>query len=280
MAQQTSFQAAQSDPLVRVANLSKQYAQRRPLTHAAFTIRAFEDVNLTIRRGTTLAVVGESGAGKSTLAKCLARLEEPTAGEIWFEGRNLLALGKRERFAAHRQIQLIFQDPTSALNPRLTADEIIAEPLAIQKIGNRENRRARAHELMEQVGLPARDSGKRPFEFSGGQRQRLAIARALALEPKLLVLDEALSSLDLLNQQMILRLLADLRAAHSLTYIHISHDLQSVSQFADEVAVMSAGRIVEQRPAAELFARPGHPDTKALLAAMPSLESICMRRLA
>lgn len=269
-----------ADPLMRIVNLSKQYVQRRPLTRTAFTVSAFEDVNLMIHRGATLAIVGESGAGKSTLAKCLALLEEPTAGEIWFGGKNLLSLRKKELFPVHRQVQLIFQDPTSALNPRLTAEEIIAEPLAIQKIGAKDGSRARAQELMEQVGLPARSGRKRPLEFSGGQRQRLAIARALALEPKLLILDEALASLDLLNQRMILTLLADLRAEHSLTYVHISHDLRLVSEFADEVAVMSDRRIVERKSAAELFARPEHPDTKALLAAMPSLESICQRRLA
>jgi ABC-type glutathione transport system ATPase component len=274
------FEARIREPLMRIANLSKQYVQRRPLTRMPFKVCAFEDVNLTIHRDTTLAIVGESGAGKSTLAKCLALLERPTAGEIWFEGKNLLELGRNALFPVHRQIQLIFQDSTSALNPRLTAEEIIAEPLAIQRIGTKNSRRARAGELMEKVGLPARSGDRRPLEFSGGQRQRLAIARALALEPKLLILDEALSSLDLLNQQMILKLLADLRVAHSLTYVHISHDLRLVSEFADEVAVMSERHIVEQKPAAELFARPEHPDTKALLAAMPSLESICLRRLA
>ena len=274
------FEAGTREPLMRIAGLSKQYVQRRPLTRAPFTISAFEDVNLTICRGTTLAIVGESGAGKSTLAKCMALLEKPTAGEIRIERENLLELSKKALFPVRRAIQLIFQDPTSALNPRLTAEEIIAEPLAIQKISARDGRRMRAQELMEQVGLPARSACKRPLEFSGGQRQRLAIARALALEPKLLILDEALSSLDLLNQQLILKLLSDLRAAHSLTYIHISHDLRMVSEFADEVAVMSRRRIVEHKPAAELFACPEHPDTKALLAAMPSLESICLRRLA
>jgi oligopeptide transport system ATP-binding protein len=274
------FEARIREPLMRIANLSKQYVQRRPLTRMPFKVCAFEDVNLTIHRDTTLAIVGESGAGKSTLAKCLALLERPTAGEIWFEGKNLLELGRNALFPVHRQIQLIFQDSTSALNPRLTAEEIIAEPLAIQRIGTKNSGRARAGELMEKVGLPARSGDRRPLEFSGGQRQRLAIARALALEPKLLILDEALSSLDLLNQQMILKLLADLRVAHSLTYVHISHDLRLVSEFADEVAVMSERHIVEQKPAAELFARPEHPDTKALLAAMPSLESICLRRLA
>jgi len=266
------------DPVMRAVNLAKRHIQRRPMTQREFTVRAFEDVNLTIHRGTTLAIVGESGAGKSTLARCLALLEEPTAGEIWFDGRDLLRLHKKERFPLHRQIQLIFQDPTAALNPRLTAEEIITEPLAVQRIGPKEKRRRRALDFMEQVGLASSDYSKRPLEFSGGQRQRLAIARALALEPKLLILDEALSSLDLLNQQMILKLLADLRMAHSLTYVHISHDLQLVSEFAEEVAVMSAGRIVEQKPAAELFARPEQAETKALLAAMPPLESILMRR--
>lgn len=274
------FAAARPDPLMRIVNLSKQYVQRRALTRTPFTVSAFEDVNLAIHRGATLAIVGESGAGKSTLAKCLALLERPTAGEIWFEGKNLVGLGKKALFPIHREIQLIFQDPTMALNPRFTADEIIAEPLAIQRIGTKESRRVRSLELMEQVGLPARSGHKRPLEFSGGQRQRLAIARALALKPKLLILDEALSSLDLLSQQMILKLLADLRPAHSLTYVHISHDLRLVSEFADEVAVMSQRHIVEQKPAVELFARPEHPDTRALLAAMPSLESICLRRLA
>jgi ABC-type glutathione transport system ATPase component len=276
MVPHTRFEARDSDPLMRITNLSKHYMQRRPLTRTAFNVSAFEDVNLTIHRGTTLAIVGESGAGKSTLAKCLALLEKPTAGEILFEGKNLLGLGKRKLFAAHRQIQLIFQDPTSALNPRLTAEEIIAEPLAIQRIGTKDDRRARALEMMEQVGLSSGSANKRPLEFSGGQRQRLAIARALALEPKLLILDEALASLDLMNQQMILSLLAELRAEHSLTYVHISHDLRLVSELADEVAVMSERRIVEHKPAAELFARPEHPDTQALLTAMPSLESICL----
>lgn len=269
-----------TDSLVRVEHLSKKYVQRRPLTRAEFTVHALEDVNLTIHRGAALALVGESGAGKSTLARCLALLEEPTTGDIWFDGKNLLKLNRRELFPIRRQIQLIFQDPASALNPGMTAGEIIAEPLVIHREGTKAQRRERARELMEQVGLPGGAEHKRPLEFSGGQRQRLAIARALVLEPKLLILDEALSSLDLLNQELILKLLADLQAAHSLTYLHISHDLRLVSQFADEVAVMHDRKIVEQQPAAELFARPINRYTQELLAAMPSLESICAARLA
>jgi ABC-type glutathione transport system ATPase component len=268
------------EPLVRVQHLSKQYVQRRPLTRAKFTVQALDDANLTIRRGTTLALIGESGSGKSTLARCLALLEKPTGGAIWFAGENLLELNAKDLSKFHRRIQLIFQDPTSALNPRLSAAEIVAEPLAIQREGTKISRRQRALELMEQVGLSARWEHKRPLEFSGGQRQRLAIARALALEPQLLVLDEALSSLDLANQEMLLELLADLQAAHSLTYLHISHDLRLVSQCADEVAVMNERTIVEQKSAAELFASPEHPYTRELLAAMPSLESICLERSA
>jgi peptide/nickel transport system ATP-binding protein len=268
------------EPLVLVQHLSKQYVQRRPFSRAKFTVQALEDASLTIRRGTTLALIGESGSGKSTLARCLALLEKPSGGAIWFAGENLAALNPKDLFSFRRRIQLIFQDPTSALNPRLSAAEIVAEPLAIQKEGTKVSRHRRALELMEQVGLPARWERKRPLEFSGGQRQRLAIARALALEPQLLILDEALSSLDLANQEMLLELLADLQAAHSLAYLHISHDLRLVSQCADEVAVLNERTIVEQKGAPELFANPEHPYTRELLAAMPSLESICLERSA
>jgi ABC-type glutathione transport system ATPase component len=267
------------DPLVRIEGLSKKYVQRRSLTRAECAVHALEDANLTIHRGITLALVGESGAGKSTLGRCLALLERPTTGEIWYDGKNLLKLNRKELFPIRRQIQLIFQDPASALNPGMTAGEIIGEPLVIHREGTKAQRRERVRELMEQVGLSYSGEHKRSLEFSGGQRQRLAIARALVLEPKLLILDEALSSLDLLNQGLILKLLADLQVAHSLTYLHISHDLRLVSQFADEVAVMHDRRIVEQQPSSELFARPMDRYTQELLAAMPSLESICAGRL-
>ena len=272
-----------TDPLellVRVEHLSKQYVQRRPLTRAMFTVDALDDASLTIRRGTTLALIGESGSGKSTLARCLALMEKPSGGAIWFAGENLVELNSKDLFPFRRRIQLIFQDPTSALNPRLTAAEIVAEPLAIQNEGTKVWRHRRALELMEQVGVAAHSEHKRPFEFSGGQRQRLAIARALALEPQLLILDEALSSLDLSNQEMLLELLANLQVAHSLTYLHISHDLRLVLRCADEVAVMNERTIVEQKSAPELFANPEHPYTRELLVAMPSLESICLERSA
>jgi len=267
-------------PLVRIERLSKQYVQRGALTRSKVTVQALDQATLTIRRGTTLALVGESGSGKSTLARCLALLEKPSAGAIWFAGDNLTEMNSKNLLPFHRRIQLIFQDPTSALNPRLSAAEIVMEPLAIQGEGTKLWRRRRALEMMEAVGLPARWEHKRPLEFSGGQRQRIAIARALALEPELLILDEALSSLDLANQEMLLQLLADLQAAHTLTYLHISHDLRLVAQCADEVAVMNQRTIVEQQSALELFARPRHRYTQELLEAMPSLESICLERSA
>jgi oligopeptide transport system ATP-binding protein len=267
-----------SEPLLDVRHLSKRHVQRRPLSRAEMTVEALRDVNLTIRRRTTLAIVGESGSGKSTLARCLALLEQPAGGEIIFEGRDLLRLSRRELFPVRRHIQLIFQDPTSALDPRLSAAELIAEPLEVQRIVTKEQRHEKAREMMERVGLPVTSGNKRPMEFSGGQRQRIAIARALVLEPALLILDESLSSLDLANQESILSLLADLRHSCALAYIHISHDLRSVSEFADEIAVMHAGTIVEYKPAAALFARAEHEHTQDLLSAARALESICAER--
>jgi ABC-type glutathione transport system ATPase component len=268
-----------SEPLLKVRGLAKEYAEHRPFARSRRIVVAFDEVNFSIRRGTTLALVGESGAGKSTLARCLALLEKPTRGEIWFEGVNLLALSEQEHVPVCRKIQLIHQDPASALNPGMTAAEIVAEPLVIQRLGTKDEQRARAIELMRQVGLSADSAGKRPLEFSGGQRQRLAIARALALEPSILILDEACSGLDLQTQELIQDLLASLQAALGMSFIYVSHDLRAVSDFADEVAVMYQGRIVEHRASAELFEDPKDPYTRELLAAMPSMESICAERL-
>ncbi len=268
-----------SEPLLKVRGLAKEYAERRPFARPRRIVVAFNEVNFSIRRGTTLALVGESGAGKSTLARCVAFLEKPTRGEIWFEGVNLLALSEQEHVPVCRKIQLIHQDPASALNPGMTAADIVAEPLVIQRLGTKDEQRARAIELMRQVGLSANSAGKRPLEFSGGQRQRLAIARALALEPSILILDEACSGLDLQTQELILDLLAGLQAALQMSFIYVSHDLRAVSDFADEVAVMYQGRIVEHRASAELFEDPQDPYTRELLAAMPSMESICAGRL-
>jgi ABC-type glutathione transport system ATPase component len=270
----------EGEPLLRVSGLSKQYVQQRAFSRKKIAVTAFQDVSLTIFPGETLAVVGESGAGKSSLARCIALLERPSRGEIELGGKNLLALYEKQLFAVRREVQLIFQDPASALNPRLSACEIIAEPLLIQREGTKTQRRERALELMQQVGLDAAWGRKRPLEFSGGQRQRLAIARALALGPRLLILDEALSNLDAANQALILKLLVELQAAHSLSFLHISHDLRLVSEFADEVAVMYQGRIVEWKATRKLFASPEHSYTKELLASVRSVESILLERSA
>jgi ABC-type glutathione transport system ATPase component len=268
------------EPLLRVTGLSKQFVQRNNFSRTKFAVNAFEDVNLQLFRGKTLALVGESGAGKSTLARCIALLERPSKGSIALDGTDLRTLDKKRLFPIRRRIQLIFQDPASALNPGLTAREIIAEPLAIQNIGTKQARRDRALQLMDQVGLEADAAHQRPFEFSGGQRQRLAIARALALEPDVLILDESLSGLDAMNRDLILELLVDLQAARSLAYLYVSHDLRLVSQFADEIAVMHQGKIVEQKKTRDLFARPVHFHTRELLSTVHSVESILLERSA
>jgi ABC-type glutathione transport system ATPase component len=267
-------------PLLRVSGLGQEYVQRRPFSRKKITVDAFQDVSLAVFRGRTLAVVGESGAGKSSLARCIALLERPSTGTIELAGKNLLALGGKELFAMRREVQMIFQDPSSALNPRLNACEIIAEPLLIQSEGTKSQRRERALQLMEQVGLDPAWERKRPLEFSGGERQRLAIARALALGPHLLILDEALSNLDAANQSLILKLLQQLQAAYSLSFLHISHDLRLVPDFADDVAVMYQGRVVEWQSARNLFASPEHSYTKELLASVRSVESILLERSA
>lgn len=269
---------AYNNALLRVRGLSQEYIQRSPLTHRKFAIQALNNLNLAVRRRATLAIVGESGAGKSTLVRCLALIEKPTAGEIRWNDTDLLGLEKRALFAMRRKIQIIFQDPTSALNPGMTAAEIVEEPLAIQEIGAKGERHTRALGLMEQVGLSARWANKLPMEFSGGQRQRLAIARALALEPELLILDEALSNLDLANQEMILQLLRELQSAQGLTYIYVAHDLKMVEDVADEVAVMYEGQIVEQKYAPAIFTHAEHPYTQELLAMAPPLKSIIAAR--
>jgi ABC-type glutathione transport system ATPase component len=267
-------------PLLRVTGLCKQFIQRHDFSREKFTVDAFKDVNLQLFRGRTLALVGESGAGKSALVRCVALLERPNEGNITLDDTDLLALDKKQLFPIRRRIQLIFQDPASALNPQLTACEIIAEPLAVQNLRTKKERIERALQLMDQVGLEAAATQKRPFEFSGGQRQRLAIARALALEPDVLILDESLSALDALNRDLILQLLVDLQAAHSLAYLYVSHDLRLISQFADEVAVMHQGKIVEQKKTRDLFAQPTHFHTRELLSTVHSVESILLERSA
>lgn len=257
--------------LVSIRGLTKSYVQRGRFSGAKLSVGALRGIDLDVSSGSTLALVGESGAGKSTLVRCLALLERPTAGQIWFDGLDLLSLGRKQLFPVRRRMQLIFQDPASALNSGMTAAEIVEEPLLIQRDGSKADRRRRALEAMDHVGLPPSSARKRPLEFSGGQRQRLAIARALVLQPKLLILDEALSNLDLATRDSILALLEQLQIEHSLTYIHVLHDLRLASEIATDIAVMFEGRIVERAMSAHLFARAEHPYTRSLLRSLQSL---------
>lgn len=258
-------------PLVQVEALSKTYAPHGWFWRRESRVEALRDVHLSIEAGSTHALVGESGSGKSTLARCLARLEMPSAGRLWFDGRDLLSLSPLELRSVRREIQLIFQDPAASLSPRFTAAEIVEEPLHVQHIGTRRERRECALRLLDLVGIPAGWSDRRPFEFSGGQRQRLAIARALTLSPRFLILDEAFSALDLSLQAQMVNLLLDLQAARGLTYLYITHDLSLVGHVADEISVLHRGRIVEHGKTPELFSAPRHPQTQALLEAMPIL---------
>jgi len=256
-------------PLIRVENLSKLH-ERRSLAGAHEEVRALDGVSFGILPGSTLAVVGESGSGKSTLASCLACLEFPTAGNIWFDGADVAAVGESSRRQVRPQIQLIFQDPASSLNPGWSTLEILLEPVILQGKFNRKEMRRRAVSLLERVGLSPEIMNRPPAELSGGQRQRLAIARALMLEPKLLILDEALSALDCSVQAQIANLLLELQNSLGITYLFISHDLAMAAHLADEIAVMHRGR-VEQGPAGKILKHPEHETTRQLLAAVPKI---------
>jgi oligopeptide/dipeptide ABC transporter ATP-binding protein len=232
------------------------------------TLTAVDDVSLHIDIGETLALVGESGSGKSTLGNVVAGLQRPTMGAMLFRGQRLHEAAAR---SAQRAIQIIFQDPFGALDPRMPVSAIIAEPLLIQRIGNRAERAGRAADLIEQVGLPRDALNRYPHEFSGGQRQRIAIARALAPDPALIVADEPLSALDVSIQSQILNLLGTLQRERGLAYLFISHDLAVVNHLADRVAVLYLGRLAEVAPRQQLFSTPSHPYTTALLEAMPRI---------
>lgn len=251
--------------LLRVQKLSKRYVRGRPWSKRVPVIAAV-DLDFEIFAGETLALVGASGSGKSTVARCVACLERPDSGQIWFEETEIARLSARELLPIRTGIQLIFQDPATAMNPRFSAAEIIQEPLRIQG-RSRSEQRDITETLMKEVALSPDWLGRPVMEFSGGQRQRLAIARALTLRPKLLVLDEALSGLDLSIQAQIANLLLDLQDMHSLTYLLISHDMTLVAHMADALAVMSEGRIVETGALQRILADPKREETKSMLAA-------------
>ena len=269
-----------SDPLLRVKDLVKYYSVRGGiLSREIDRVHAVDRVSFDIARGETLGLVGESGCGKSTTGRCILRLIEPTAGEIWFEGRDVTNLGGDALRALCRDMQIIFQDPFASLNPRMTVGGIIGEALIIHKLAkSRAELTARVVELLETVGLQADHMRRYPHEFSGGQRQRIGIARALAVEPKLIVCDEPVSALDVSIQAQVINLLEDLQEKFGLTYLFIAHDLSVVEHISDRVAVMYLGRVVEIASAHDLYAHPKHPYTEALLSAVPIPDPTAKRK--
>jgi oligopeptide transport system ATP-binding protein len=251
--------------LVEVRGLVKHF----PVENSDDVVRAVDGVSFEIFRGETLGLVGESGCGKSTVGRCILRLIEPTAGEVKFQGRDVLSLGKTEMRELRRQMQIVFQDPYASLNPRMKVGDIVGEPLVIHKVGTRKERSDRVAELLKRVGLDPDYRKRYSHEFSGGQRQRIGVARTLALNPKLIVADEPVSALDVSVQAQVVNLLQELQQEFGLAYLFISHGLAVVEHISNRVAVMYLGRIVEIATAAELYANPLHPYTKALLSAIP-----------
>lgn len=251
-------------PILQVSHLKKNFKTPKGMLHAV------DDVSFEIQAGKTLGVVGESGCGKSTTGRAILRLIEPTSGEVRFEGKDITKLNKQELREMRKRMQIIFQDPYSSLDARMTISDIIAEPLKLHKLcKSKREINDRVDELMETVGLSERLVNSYPHELDGGRRQRVGIARALALNPSFIVCDEPVSALDVSIQAQILNLMQDLQEQMGLTYIFITHNLSVVNHLADEIAVMYLGQIVEKAPAVELFERPLHPYTKALLSAIP-----------
>jgi len=255
--------------LVEVEHLVKEYVRGAGPFRAGGSVTAVDDVSFTIEEGETFGLVGESGSGKTTTGRCMLRLVEPTSGTVRFRGEDVLTFSSARMRRARRDMQIVFQDPFTSLNPRMRARQIVEEPLVIHQLGSRAERRERVAELFRLVGLEAAMLERRPQAFSGGQRQRIGLARALALKPSFLILDEPVSALDMSVQAQVVGLLTDLQRQLNLTYLFIAHDLRLVETICSRVAVMYLGKIVEMGTTASLFAAPQHPYTKALLSAIP-----------
>jgi ABC-type oligopeptide transport system ATPase subunit len=257
--------------LLRVENLRKWFPVRSGmvLERTVDHVKAVDDVSFEIAEGETLGLVGESGSGKSTTGYCILQLLKPTGGSIQFQGTELTTLGREELRRTRRDMQIVFQDPYASLNPRMTVGDIVSEPLLVHRIGDRKSRKATVRQLLDVVGFDPTYVNRYPHEFSGGQRQRIGIARALALNPKLIVCDEPVSALDVSIQAQILNLLKDLQRDFGLTYLFIAHDLAVVRAMSDRIAVMNRGKLVEIGPAEQVYNEPQDDYTKALLAAVP-----------
>ena len=259
-------------PLVEVRRLVKHFVRKQGLLRAPSVVKAVDNVTFAIDEGEMFGLVGESGSGKSTTGRCILRLIEPTSGEVFFRGENVLEFSTERMRMTRRDMQIVFQDPYSSLNPRMRVGDIVEEPLVIHRLGTKPERRARVAELFELVGLEPAHVLRFPHEFSGGQRQRIGIARALALNPALVIADEAVSALDVSIQAQVVKLLLDLKERLTLTYLFIAHDLRLVEHICTRVAVMYMGKIVELGETRALFASPTHPYTQALLSAIPVLD--------
>jgi oligopeptide transport system ATP-binding protein len=269
---------AEADALLRVRGLTKDFSGRKSFrVRTPDVLRAVDEVSFDVGRGETFGIVGESGCGKSTLARLILRLLEPTSGTVTFDGEVITDLSPDEMRRLRRRMQIVFQDPYSSLNPRMTVTEIVEEPLVIHALGDAADRRRRVHETLELVGLTQAQAARKPHEFSGGQRQRIAIARALVAEPELVVLDEPVASLDVSIQAQVLNLLTDLQQRLGLTYVFIVHDLAVAEHFCDRVAVLYLGAIMELAETSGLFTSPQHPYSRALVSAAPIPDPVLER---
>jgi len=255
--------------LLEVRHLVKEFPRRRGLFRVAAGIRAVDDVTFSVEEGETFGLVGESGSGKTTIGRCILRLIEPTSGEVRFRAEDVLSFSRARMREARREMQIVFQDPYSSLNPRMRAGDIVEEPLIIHKAGRKAVRVERVAELFSLVGLDPAQRARYPHQFSGGQRQRIGLARALALNPSFVIADEPVSALDVSVQAQVINLLMELQERLNLTYLYIAHDLRLVRQICSRVAVMYRGRIVELGGTESLFEAPAHPYTQALLSAIP-----------